>query len=279
MTGYIYKIVNNIDNMSYIGQTTYSVKMRWGIHKSPKSTCTYLKNAIAKHGVENFTVIVLETIEESDKDTLIKKLNDLEELYMKQFNTLSPYGYNLMPGGRNAYRGKSTKPRGGWKQTEEAKRKIALANIGKKKGPRAFEVTIANAEKHKKPIKCNETGQIWPSIKECAEFFKVKNETIHRVLRGVRDHFHGMSFSYVNPERSKPKKIRVRKVRSLGSYDLTGLYKRIEKQKRPIKCNETGQTWGSIQEAADFFGAKNEAIHRVLRGVRNHYKNFTFSYI
>lgn len=233
--------------MTYVGQTIQALKIRFSNHCTPKSRCMYLKNAIASYGKDNFSIEPLVEKQAESKKAL-RELLDIEEIrFIKELNTLAPNGYNLTTGGR-------------------------CTTLSQ-------ETILANAEKHKKPIKCNETGQVWPSTRECAKFFRVKNETIHRVLRGVRDHFHGMSFSYVNPEKSKPKKIRVRKVRSLGSYDLTGLYKRIEKQKRPIKCNETGQTWGSIQEAADFFGAKNEAIHRVLRGERNHYKKLTFSYI
>jgi hypothetical protein len=107
----------------------------------------------------------------------------------------------------------------------------------------------------------------------------VRRETIHRVLRGVRDHFRGMSFSHVQPERSKPKIVRVKKVRSTNSYNLDGFEAQREKQKRPIKCNETGQTWDSIQSAADHFEVRNESIHRVLRGVRKSFRNLTFSYI
>lgn len=247
MVGYVYKITNNVDGKSYVGQTTNSLYKRFNQHCLKSSRCKYIKNAIFLHGRSNFSIEVLIKIKYSNERDLKKLLNENEKKFIEELNTLHPNGYNLTTGGNS---------------------------------PKMSEESIAiRAEKHKKPIKCDETGQEWPSIKECAANFGVKTEFIHRVLRGVRDSFRGMSFSYVNPEKSKPKKIRVKKIRSLDSYNLDGFSSQREKSKRPIKCNETGQCWNSIQGAADYFGVKNETIHRVVRGARNHFKGLTFSYI
>lgn len=254
MTGYVYKIVNIVNNKCYVGQTVRSVSQRFKEHFHPSANCLYLKNSILKYGKENFKVEVLETINCESKKELVGILNQLEIKYINNNNSLAPNGYNGCLGGGNSVDRK-------WAQGMSP------------------ESIVKRAEKHKKSIKCNETGQIWPSIKECADSFGVKPESIHRVLRGVRDHFKNMSFSYVNPEKSKPKKIRKKRVRSLDSYNLTGLFKQVEAQKRSIKCNETGEIWNSIQEAAKHFEVKNETIHRVLRGNRKSFRNFTFSYL
>ncbi len=254
MIGYIYKITNIINEKCYIGQTIRSVEQRFKEHFHPSSTCVFLKRAMLKYEREYFKVEILESIERESKSELIKKLNEIEVEYINKNNTLFPNGYNGCLGGGNS------------------------ADYKWAHGMSPESVAI-RAKKHEKPIRCNETGQVWDSTKKCAESFGVKNETIHRVLRGVRDHFHGMSFSYVNPERSKPRKVRTKKIRPLESYNLSGFSAQREKSKRPIKCNETGQTWNSIQAAADHFGVKNEAIHRVIRGVRKHFKKLTFSYI
>lgn len=254
MNGYVYKITNTSNGRLYIGQTVRSVEQRFKEHFHPSSGCVFLQKAIKEYGKDNFIVSILEIVHGYSKSELVEKLDILEIKHINENNTLYPNGYNGCLGGGNSadYL---------WKQG------MSPESVAKR------------AEKHKKPIKCNETGQEWPSIKECAESFGVRNETIHRVLRGVRDHFRKMSFSYVNPERSKPRKIRQKKVRSIDTYDLSGLSIQREKNKKPIKCNETGQTWNSIQDAADHFGVKNEAIHRVLRGARNHFRNLTFSYL
>ena len=245
--GCIYKITNKINGMSYIGQTIQPLHARFNNHCGPKSHCKYLRNAILSYGRDEFVIESLLYIKSDNRSNLRHSLNIQESKLIKEFNTVAPNGYNLTSGGDCA--------------------------------KMSAETVLANAEKHKKPIKCNETGQIWSSIKECAESFGVKPERINRILRGVRDHFKGMSFSYVNPERSKPKKVRQKKIRSTESYNLDGFSAQREKAKRPIKCIETGQEWSSIQEAADHFGVRNESIHRVLRGIRKHFRELTFSYI
>lgn len=92
--GIIYKITNTINNKEYIGQTTRNISERWREHKSKSnpSDGTYLHNAIAKYGHENFT------IEEIDNcvDSL---LNDKEIEWIVIANTYYPNGYNLTSGG------------------------------------------------------------------------------------------------------------------------------------------------------------------------------------
>lgn len=90
MKGYIYKITNKVNNMSYIGQTRYTVEFRWRQHQHKKDSC-YFHRAIHKYGIENFNV---ETLEECD----VSKLNEREIFYIAKYNTFNK-GYNLTIGG------------------------------------------------------------------------------------------------------------------------------------------------------------------------------------
>ncbi len=90
MKGYIYKITNKVNGMSYIGQTRYTVEFRWRQHQHKKDGC-YFHNALHKYGVENFTV---ETLEECE----VSKLNEREIFYIAKYNTFDK-GYNLTIGG------------------------------------------------------------------------------------------------------------------------------------------------------------------------------------
>lgn len=90
MKGYIYKITNKVNGMSYIGQTRYTVEFRWRQHQHKKNGC-YFHNALHKYGVENFTV---ETLEECE----VSKLNEREIFYIAKYNTFDK-GYNLTIGG------------------------------------------------------------------------------------------------------------------------------------------------------------------------------------
>ena len=164
-TGCIYKITNNINGMIYIGQTIQDIRVRFRNHCSTKSHCKYLSNAIILYGKNNFSVESIISLKANTEEELRDLLNTQETKLIKNLNTLTPNGYNLTNGGDCAKMSRET--------------------------------VLANAEKHKKPIKCNETGREWNSIQEAAVFFGTKNESIHRVLRGVRKHFKNLTFSYI----------------------------------------------------------------------------------
>ena len=91
----IYKITNMVNGKQYIGQTTRSLQQRWREHCSTRSGCTYLHNAIEKYGKENFRV------EQIDVALDQEELNYKEQQYIKCYNTIVPYGYNLDSGGGN----------------------------------------------------------------------------------------------------------------------------------------------------------------------------------
>lgn len=92
--GFIYKITNTITGKEYVGKTTRNITERWREHrsKSHPSDGSYLHNAIAKYGDENF---VIEEIEDCP-DELV---NEKETEWISIFDTYYPNGYNLTLGG------------------------------------------------------------------------------------------------------------------------------------------------------------------------------------
>lgn len=138
--GVIYMVRNNINGKIYFGQTVRSFKRRYstGIENT---TNLHLSNSIKKYGIENFTIV-----EEFDKATSSKELNDLEEMYIKMWDTINPAnGYNKKHGGDNK------------KYSEESKKKISdsLKELYKTK------VHAGN-----KKIICLTTGEVFNSITE-----------------------------------------------------------------------------------------------------------------
>lgn len=90
----IYKITNNINGMSYIGQSN-NPQNRWKQHISVSKSKgndkkSYIHNAIHKFGVDNFTFSIIGWFDD---------YNDKEKYYIKEYNTLYPNGYNLTDGG------------------------------------------------------------------------------------------------------------------------------------------------------------------------------------
>jgi group I intron endonuclease len=95
--GYIYKITNKISGKCYIGETGQSsVKKRWDGHLSKikmGSGCPALRDAITKHSIENFSFDVICTCE------TLKERMEKEIHYIKEFDSIIPNGYNILPGG------------------------------------------------------------------------------------------------------------------------------------------------------------------------------------
>lgn len=91
----IYKITNLINNKIYIGQTVEPEK-RWWQHCNNAKNCRDeypIHNAIRKYGKGNFLFEVIEWTE---------GYNEREIELIKQYNSISPNGYNVAGGGANA---------------------------------------------------------------------------------------------------------------------------------------------------------------------------------
>lgn len=119
MMHYVYVILNVVNYKVYVGQT-YKPLNRWSSHKSEVKNGRLrfpIHKAMAKYEIENFQFSIVEVCETSEQV-------DLAEAYwIEQFDSRnSEMGYNLAVGG-NVNRG--------WHHTEENKRKISAANLGK----------------------------------------------------------------------------------------------------------------------------------------------------
>ena len=84
----IYKIENLINHKIYIGQSIH-IETRWQEH-CRNSSESLIGKAIKKYGKQNFSFQILEEV------TDITSLDDLEAKYIKQFNSLTPKGYNIV---------------------------------------------------------------------------------------------------------------------------------------------------------------------------------------
>lgn len=110
IVGHIYIIINTTNNKKYVGQTLSHRKnnnkyrpfgyigrfkdhISEAVCNTKKKQCTYLNNAIRLYGKDIFKVELITTC---PKD----KLDIYEELYIKEYNSLYPNGYNLTIGGK-----------------------------------------------------------------------------------------------------------------------------------------------------------------------------------
>lgn len=94
----IYKITNKINGKNYIGQSI-DIERRIKDHFW-KSKCmkdisfnSILHQAIRKYGPDNFEWTVIE-------ECSISNIDSLEQKYITQYNSITPNGYNILPGGQ-----------------------------------------------------------------------------------------------------------------------------------------------------------------------------------
>ena len=94
---FIYKFVNKINGKCYIGQTKRP-KIRYSEHKNYKDKSSLLDRAINKYSINEFDYEIIAKIEMNDLKSAKEEADRLEEFYIKQYNSLYPNGYNIIPG-------------------------------------------------------------------------------------------------------------------------------------------------------------------------------------
>jgi group I intron endonuclease len=137
---YLYKILNKNTGKAYIGQTINKPEIRFNYHTSRLKKGThdneYLQRSFNKHGIDSF---MFYTILKTDD---LESLNLYEEQFIKILRaTDRNFGYNIRPGGANS------------KLSEEHKRKIGLAGIGRKQ-----------SEAQKKATSERNKGNTWATV-------------------------------------------------------------------------------------------------------------------
>lgn len=85
----IYRIINNINGKSYIGQSIDPIR-RFREHCGRINCNSLINKAIKKYGKDNFSLEVIGWFED---------YNEKEKYYIEYYKTLVPYGYNILKGG------------------------------------------------------------------------------------------------------------------------------------------------------------------------------------
>ena len=155
--GIIYKLINNINNKIYIGQTRLSLNTRFKHHLSSyksfkKGLINYeskLYSAMIKYGPHNFSIIKIEDIQN-------ELLNEREKYWIKKLNSIDQ-GYNINAGG---FGGPLFK---GHTHSLTTKLKMSKLRKGKKQSKDFIQFRTRNLCKI---IQNLNTGEIYYNIKE-----------------------------------------------------------------------------------------------------------------
>ena len=86
--GYVYCLTFP-NGKKYVGQSIRQWKKRWSLHKYKKSCCKALSSALSKYKVQEIEFELITYAKDKEQ------LNELQSKYIKEFNSLAPFGYNL----------------------------------------------------------------------------------------------------------------------------------------------------------------------------------------
>jgi group I intron endonuclease len=128
MTIGIYILTNTVNQKTYVGQS-WNIEQRLKSHKACRQTkYQIIPRAVQKYGWDNFNITIIPVFPESQAD-----LDNSESLYIQQYNSIYPTGYNLKSGGNsskhnNTTKQKISKSRKGHIHSTDTKLKISESN-------------------------------------------------------------------------------------------------------------------------------------------------------
>lgn len=122
--------------------------------------------------------------------------------------------------------------------------KIRQAHLGKSWKESTYEKCC-------RKIRCVETDEIFPSIKEAAEHYNLKRPNISAALSGKAKSCGGYHWEYVDGQSPKKRSENFRR-----------------KVSKPVRCVETGVVYESVAKAAEAFGVTDSAIGNAASGKR-----------
>jgi group I intron endonuclease len=203
----VYLITNILDNKKYIGYTSKTLQVRFEWHCTRKN-CRKLRNAIDKHGRNNFKI---ENLCQVDS---IEQALEVEAEHIKAMDLIK-IGYNLCEGGRapkmsEETRQKMSKSHMGKKRpqmSQEQKDKIAKARIGIKQSRETILKGLETKKRNAKPLPadfgikiserqrgsnnpsassvvCVQTGEEFGSLVEAAKAYNLSSGGISQMLNG-----------------------------------------------------------------------------------------------
>jgi group I intron endonuclease len=267
--GFIYKITNTITKKCYIGETTENnPNSRFKAHMNGirrGKGCPALRDAVQKHGEENFKFEVLIICFDED-------CYRFEREYIKKYNSIAPNGYNILEGGQcgGGFKGKH--------HTDEAKEQIS------KMGKKYFsdpEILRAHSERGKKQFETPESRQKASDALKNSEKYK---------LAMAEKRFGGFVSSHTEGREDVKKKISEGLKNYYKNNDNTKPNLNIEKH-RDAMAKATGRpvsqytpegilvnSYKSVKEAARAMGKRDGNIRFALSGKYTQAYGFVWKY-
>jgi len=177
--------------MSYIGQTTKSLKDRKKEHMiKANHTDFYFHRALKKYDKNRFEWEIIK------KCKNYKELIHLEQLFIKQFNTKVPNGYNMTDGGEGTLNRIIR---------DETRFKLKIANLGKYPSEETRKKLINSHKGKSNPNKGKKLSKEWrENLSKSHKGYKQTEEHKRKrieSMKGYKGYWLGKSFSKMHKKR------------------------------------------------------------------------------
>ena len=164
----VYALINKTGEVRYVGYTSQTLSARLARHHKWAPEKRELSIKLIQEFFNKEQAKAAEILFQKQYDTVTNGLNKC-------------YGHANHDGSRLIEAGKKTR----FTSTNRPNEQLRLENCRK-----------AN-EAQRKPVKCLNTGIIYPSISECAKVLNLSIGNLSLVLRGKRPHTKGLKFEFV----------------------------------------------------------------------------------
>jgi group I intron endonuclease len=160
----IYLIINTENKKQYVGVTKFSIEERFSQHTKRGFILT---EAIQKYGQEKFSIEMIEEVESPER------AYDLEQFYIKYYNTKAPNGYNLTDGGDGIF---------GWEATDEYRKECSerVKQLHKEKKVGMYGKKHSEETKKKMSEASKGKPKPWLNGRTCKEETKEKLRKINK---------------------------------------------------------------------------------------------------
>ena len=268
----VYLRTNKINGMQYVGQTSnISARNRQFRNLKAKYSCEIFDSDRRKYGIDNFELEILAEVETREEAW------ELEQTFIRVYNTIYPNGYNVSSGGKGA---KGVSP---WLKgkhlSEETRKKISIARMGEGNG--MFGKEAWNKGKHYE-LKKRRTSifeydfdgnliKKWNSLDEIENELNISHTGICQCISGRIPSFKSRIWSYT--ELSKEGIIAINEKRIAG---------KSHRAKKVNNYNDEGEliaTYNSITEASEKVGVSQATIINLIKSKnKSRKKNMHFKY-
>lgn len=231
----VYILKNDVNGKFYVGETLKLKRRMEEYLYTHKGTNRIIHRAIEKYGIDNFSIEYYYLPHFLKKD-LVK----LEESMIRQYNSLRPTGYNILPNGGSYAGGKTSDE---------------LKDLRK---------TLNTKEVHQYNALNGEYVQTYFSIEEAARQLSKNASNISQVANGLRKTAHGFIWRYDKIDNIIPvEKLGITKSKVVNQISKDG---------------EVINTFFNLRDAARHVGGTHNNICNVCNDKMKTYRGYKWSY-